>query len=278
MMSPATSLSVAGLSKAFGDSPVLDGLDLEVPTGSLTAVLGPSGCGKTTLLRLIAGFEHADAGTIRLGEQVVADRAHPPRRPSGAGSATSPRRARSSPTSTSPPTSASACRAPSAAAAGSRSCSSSSTSPASASACPAPALRRPAAARGAGAGAGARAGPGPARRALRRPRRRAARRQVRGEVRDALRGGRRHRAPRHPRPGRGALARRPVAVMRGGRIVQAGRPADALPRPGRRRGRRLRRRGGPARPGRQDGGDAETSLGRAADPGRRHSPRETGRP
>jgi iron(III) transport system ATP-binding protein len=72
MMSPATSLSVAGLSKAFGDSPVLVELDLEVPTGSLTAVLGPSGCGKTTLLRLLGGFEHADQGTIRLGEKVLA--------------------------------------------------------------------------------------------------------------------------------------------------------------------------------------------------------------
>jgi iron(III) transport system ATP-binding protein len=73
MMSPATSLSVAGLTKAFGDSPVLADLDLEVPTGSLTAVLGPSGCGKTTLLRLLGGFEHADRGTIRLGEKVLAD-------------------------------------------------------------------------------------------------------------------------------------------------------------------------------------------------------------
>jgi iron(III) transport system ATP-binding protein len=72
-LSPGTSLSVSGLSKAFGGSTVLDGLDLEVPDGSLTAVLGPSGCGKTTLLRLIAGFEHADAGTIRLGERVVCD-------------------------------------------------------------------------------------------------------------------------------------------------------------------------------------------------------------
>ena len=74
MMSPATSLSVAGLSKGFGGSPVLVELDLEVPTGSLTAVLGPSGCGKTTLLRLLGGFEHADRGTIRLGEKVLADR------------------------------------------------------------------------------------------------------------------------------------------------------------------------------------------------------------
>jgi len=73
MMSPATSLSVAGLRKSFGSSVVLAGLDLEVPTGSLTAVLGPSGCGKTTLLRLLGGFEHADGGSIRLGERVLCD-------------------------------------------------------------------------------------------------------------------------------------------------------------------------------------------------------------
>ncbi len=72
-MSAAAALSVSGLAKAFGGPPVLADLTLEVPTGSLTAVLGPSGCGKTTLLRLIAGFEHADAGTIRVGEQVVCD-------------------------------------------------------------------------------------------------------------------------------------------------------------------------------------------------------------
>jgi iron(III) transport system ATP-binding protein len=72
-MSPAESLSVAGLSKAFGATPVLANLDLEVPTGSLTAVLGPSGCGKTTLLRLLAGFERADGGSIRLGSRVLCD-------------------------------------------------------------------------------------------------------------------------------------------------------------------------------------------------------------
>jgi iron(III) transport system ATP-binding protein len=72
-MSPAASLSVAGLRKAFGDSAVLTGLDLAVPTGSLTAVLGPSGCGKTTLLRLLGGFEHADGGSIQLGERVLCD-------------------------------------------------------------------------------------------------------------------------------------------------------------------------------------------------------------
>jgi iron(III) transport system ATP-binding protein len=70
-VSPAASLSVSALSKSFGGTRVLAGLDLEVPAGSLTAVLGPSGCGKTTLLRLIAGFERAEGGSIRLGERVL---------------------------------------------------------------------------------------------------------------------------------------------------------------------------------------------------------------
>ncbi len=65
-------LEVKGLDKSFGRQSVLRSLDLEVATGCLTAVLGPSGCGKTTLLRLIAGFDHADAGRIRLGDAVVA--------------------------------------------------------------------------------------------------------------------------------------------------------------------------------------------------------------
>ena len=52
-------VAVTGLHKAFGPHPVLTGVDLEVPAGSLTAILGPSGSGKTTLLRLMAGFERA---------------------------------------------------------------------------------------------------------------------------------------------------------------------------------------------------------------------------
>jgi iron(III) transport system ATP-binding protein len=64
-------LEIAGLGKTFGAHPVLTGLDLAVPAGSLTAILGPSGSGKTTLLRLLAGFDHADAGTITIGDMVV---------------------------------------------------------------------------------------------------------------------------------------------------------------------------------------------------------------
>ncbi len=65
------SLIISGLYKAFGSHRVLASLDLEVPAGSLTAILGPSGSGKTTLLRILAGFERADAGTVRIGDVVV---------------------------------------------------------------------------------------------------------------------------------------------------------------------------------------------------------------
>ena len=65
-------VAVTGLYKAFGTHPVLTGVDLEVPAGSLTAILGPSGSGKTTLLRLLAGFERADAGAISIGDGLVA--------------------------------------------------------------------------------------------------------------------------------------------------------------------------------------------------------------
>ena len=49
----------------------LDGVDLDVDAGSLTALLGPSGCGKTTLLRVVAGLERPDAGTVELGGRTV---------------------------------------------------------------------------------------------------------------------------------------------------------------------------------------------------------------
>jgi iron(III) transport system ATP-binding protein len=64
-------LVVSGLHKAFGDHPVLRALDLEVPAGSITAILGPSGSGKTTLFRVLAGFELPDRGTIRIGDRVL---------------------------------------------------------------------------------------------------------------------------------------------------------------------------------------------------------------
>jgi iron(III) transport system ATP-binding protein len=65
-------LDVRGLTKAYGGHTVLAGVDLQLQTGSTTAVVGASGCGKTTLLRLIAGFEAPQAGTITIAGQQVA--------------------------------------------------------------------------------------------------------------------------------------------------------------------------------------------------------------
>jgi len=64
-------LSIRDLDVTLGDLAVLRGVHLEVPSGSVTAVLGPSGCGKTTLLRAVAGFVRPDRGEIRVGDTVV---------------------------------------------------------------------------------------------------------------------------------------------------------------------------------------------------------------
>ena len=69
----AAALVCRGLCKRFGNVAAVSGLDLEADAGRITALLGPSGCGKTTTLRMIAGFERPDAGTIRLGEVTISD-------------------------------------------------------------------------------------------------------------------------------------------------------------------------------------------------------------
>jgi len=66
-------LRLEGVSKRFGmDNPAVDGVSLELERGNLLALLGPSGCGKTTLLRLIAGFEHLQSGTVEIAGRKVA--------------------------------------------------------------------------------------------------------------------------------------------------------------------------------------------------------------
>ncbi len=69
-------LQLSGVSKSYGTRKVLDGLDLTIKSGECFTLLGPSGCGKTVILRLIAGFETPDAGTVSIGSKVVADAKH----------------------------------------------------------------------------------------------------------------------------------------------------------------------------------------------------------
>jgi iron(III) transport system ATP-binding protein len=67
----ADGVVVAGLEKRFGAQPVLQGVDLRVQAGTITAILGPSGSGKTTLLRLLAGLARPDSGSVTIGGTVV---------------------------------------------------------------------------------------------------------------------------------------------------------------------------------------------------------------
>jgi len=63
---------IGGIGKSFGDFEVLKNVSLEIKKGEFFSLLGPSGCGKTTLLRIIAGFEHPDTGTLTLdGDNVL---------------------------------------------------------------------------------------------------------------------------------------------------------------------------------------------------------------
>jgi iron(III) transport system ATP-binding protein len=71
-----TDLEVTDLAKSFGPLVVLRDLNLAVVPGSFTSILGPSGSGKTTLLRIVAGFERADHGTVRIGGEVADDGTH----------------------------------------------------------------------------------------------------------------------------------------------------------------------------------------------------------
>ncbi|TKF22334.1 spermidine/putrescine ABC transporter ATP-binding protein PotA [Vibrio genomosp. F6] len=66
-------IQLTGISKSFDDKEIIGNLSLNVNHGEFLTILGPSGCGKTTVLRMIAGFETADTGTILLEDQDVTD-------------------------------------------------------------------------------------------------------------------------------------------------------------------------------------------------------------
>ena len=73
-------LRIAGVSRRFGDVTALDDVSIDIYENEFFSLLGPSGCGKTTLLRILAGLDHPDNGTVTLGgDDLVAMPAH--RRP-----------------------------------------------------------------------------------------------------------------------------------------------------------------------------------------------------
>jgi multiple sugar transport system ATP-binding protein len=64
-------VTLRGIAKRFGETSVIEGLDLEVREGEFMVLVGPSGCGKSTVLRMIAGLEDVSAGELRIGDRVV---------------------------------------------------------------------------------------------------------------------------------------------------------------------------------------------------------------
>jgi multiple sugar transport system ATP-binding protein len=66
-----STLAIHGVSKSFGATQVLKGVSLDIEQGEFLSLVGASGCGKTTLLRIIAGLDFADTGSVQIGGQVV---------------------------------------------------------------------------------------------------------------------------------------------------------------------------------------------------------------
>lgn len=72
-MTRSLALELVHVSHSFGDIPVVHDINLEVPHGTITALLGPSGGGKTTLLRIIAGLERPRLGSVSINGKIVVD-------------------------------------------------------------------------------------------------------------------------------------------------------------------------------------------------------------
>src|SRR5260370_9288320 len=68
-----SAIAVSGLRKAYGDKIVLDGIDLDVPAGTVFSLLGPNGAGKTTTVNVLTTLLKADGGTARVAGHDVAD-------------------------------------------------------------------------------------------------------------------------------------------------------------------------------------------------------------
>src|SRR5258708_10189271 len=68
----SSAIAVSGLRKAYGDKTVLDGIDLDVPAGTVFSLLGPNGAGKTTTVNVLTTLMKADGGTGRVAGHDVA--------------------------------------------------------------------------------------------------------------------------------------------------------------------------------------------------------------
>ena len=75
MTTPASPprLEIRDLSRRFGEREAVDGVSLSVMAGKVTCLLGPSGCGKSTTLRMIAGVDMQDAGSIHVDGKLICD-------------------------------------------------------------------------------------------------------------------------------------------------------------------------------------------------------------
>src|SRR5215469_3392217 len=69
-----SAIAASGLRKAYGDKIVLDGIDLDVPAGTVFSLLGPNGAGKTTTVNVLTTLAKADGGTVRVaGHDIVTE-------------------------------------------------------------------------------------------------------------------------------------------------------------------------------------------------------------